>query len=279
VTNNPDDLPFRHYSLKHRVTAWISRHLFDWCTYTTRHGLIQGMKRKGGLGWLPHFLSSGVDTKEHAFWESLSLGGLTVYDVGAFHGILTLFFAKRCAQVISYEPNSQNYQRLIENIQLNGLTNVTVRKIGLSSRPGSGVLTYSPLMSGGGTLQPVAPNHPLIRQQSEEIAVTSIDADIVESALPSPDLIKIDVEGYELEALRGARNTLTTRHPALFLEMHGETLNEKKRNVEQIVSFLLELGYPDILHVESGSRINLANTSLAAEGHLYCPPQPGIRRG
>ena len=47
-----EDLPFRHYTLKHRVIAWISMHLFDTATYTVRHGLLKGMKRKGGLGWV-----------------------------------------------------------------------------------------------------------------------------------------------------------------------------------------------------------------------------------
>ena len=43
-----EDLPFQHYTLKHRLIAWISMHLFDTSTYTVRHGLLKGMKRKGG---------------------------------------------------------------------------------------------------------------------------------------------------------------------------------------------------------------------------------------
>ncbi|MGC9947947.1 MAG: FkbM family methyltransferase [Bryobacteraceae bacterium] len=268
-TPSPDDAPFRHYSLRHRATAWISHNLFDWCTYTVRHGLIRGMRRKGGLGWLPHFLSSGVATDEHAFWESLRLSGLIVYDVGAFHGILTLFFANRCAQVISYEPNTRNYLRLLENVQLNGLTNVMVRKLGLGSRPGTGVLVYAPLMSGGGSLNSAPSTRSNMRQESETIAISSFDTDLA-SGLPVPDLIKIDVEGYELEVLRGAAHTLATHHPALFLEMHGETMNEKRRKVSELVSFLVEAGYRNILHVESGESITLLNSSVAAEGHLYC---------
>ena len=44
-----EDLPFRHYTLKHRLIASLSMHLFDTVTYTVRHGLLRGMKRKGGL--------------------------------------------------------------------------------------------------------------------------------------------------------------------------------------------------------------------------------------
>src|SRR5580704_17203984 len=91
-----DDLPFEHYSLRHRAIAWISRHLFDRFTYTVRHGLIRGMRRKGGLGWIPAGIAQ---TKEEIFWRGLPLAGLVIYDVGAFHGILTLFFAARCKQV------------------------------------------------------------------------------------------------------------------------------------------------------------------------------------
>ena len=49
----PEDTQFTHYSLQHRVIAWISLHLFDHTVYTVHHGLLKGMKRKGGLGWMP----------------------------------------------------------------------------------------------------------------------------------------------------------------------------------------------------------------------------------
>ncbi len=128
-----DDLPFQHYSLRHRAIAWISRRLFDRFTYTVRHGLVRGMQRRGGLGWTPAWLSR--ETEEEMFWHNLPLDGLVVYDVGAFHGILTLFFASHCAHVIAYEPNDMNCARLSENIYLNNLINVQVRKVGVGSQP------------------------------------------------------------------------------------------------------------------------------------------------
>jgi hypothetical protein len=57
---------------------------------------------------------------EETFWQGLSLEGQVVYYAGAFHGLLTLFFARRAGQVISYEPNSRNHARLQENLRLNG---------------------------------------------------------------------------------------------------------------------------------------------------------------
>ena len=133
------------------------------------------------------------------------------------------------------------------------------------SEPGLGTLFYAPEMAGGGSLNPNAGG--TVEQQ---IAITTLDHDIAAHALPPPNLIKIDVEGWEFAALQGARATLALHHPALYLEMHGETMREKRRKVSGIVQFLLDAGYQDIRHVESGAAITAGNHALAAEGHLYC---------
>lgn len=210
-------------------------------------------------------MPAGAQTKEEKFWRGLPLAGLVVYDVGAYHGILTLFFASRCSRVIAYEPNEINHARLIENIRLNNLNNVQVRKLGVGSEPGSGTLKYSPAMAGGGTLDPNA-----IAPVSQAIQITTLDHDIAAFALPVPDLIKIDIEGWELEALHGARATIEAHHPDLLLEMHGETMSEKRRKAGEIIAFLCGLGYQNILHVETGAAISADNEMPVSEGHLYC---------
>ena len=73
-----EDAPFSHYSLRHRVTTWISQNLLGNLVYTCRHGLIKGLRRKGGLGWLPETVSKSVETAEHRFWGSLDLKGKVV---------------------------------------------------------------------------------------------------------------------------------------------------------------------------------------------------------
>jgi FkbM family methyltransferase len=274
---DPASRPFRHYTLKHRMIAWMSVHLFDGVTYTVRHGLLQGMKRKGGLGWLPGRFSSILDTPEYRFWKNLDLTGQIVYDVGSFQGLLALHFARMAKQVICYEPNPRNRARLTENVVLNQLNNVRVRDVGVGSKPGRFEMVYQPLMPGGSSIERKAVEE-LLRSGEQvvklEIQITTLDQDRSDQLLPAPDFIKIDIEGLELDALKGARNTLSQCRPTLFLEMHGETMAEKRRKAAEIVAFLDELDY-DILHVESGAEITAEKSAAAAEGHLYCRPRRG----
>jgi len=65
------------------LVAFVSQRLFGNYTYTIRHGLASGMRRKGGLGFLP--VNSG-ETAETEFLRKLPLAGKVVYDVGAFEG-------------------------------------------------------------------------------------------------------------------------------------------------------------------------------------------------
>src|SRR5579884_39653 len=118
------DFPYQHYSLKHRAIEWISANLFDGLTYTVRHGLLTGMKRKGGLGWMPRSLAAGTVTPEQTFWQNFDFKGKTVYDVGSFHGLLALYFAAHAERVVCFEPNSLNHRRLMENVALNNFLNV-----------------------------------------------------------------------------------------------------------------------------------------------------------
>jgi FkbM family methyltransferase len=271
--NSKDDLPFRHYSLKHRLTTWISMHLFDSAIYTVRHGLLKNMKRKGGLGWIPPVFSSSIITAEQQFWSDLNLTGKIVYDVGAFQGLLTLFFASRARVVVCFEPNTQNHKRLVENLQLNGINNVEVRKVGVGARSESRRMVGNPLMPGGSSVDQDAVAELLKAGGGavvEAISIVTLDDEIPKTGLPAPDFIKIDIEGWEMEALRGARNTLEVHKPALFLEMHGETEREKKRKVGEIVAFLWEINYRRIYHVETGTWITPENTAVAMQGHLYC---------
>jgi FkbM family methyltransferase len=268
-----EDLPFPHRTFKHRLIAWVSMHLFDNAKYTVRHGLLKGIKLKGGLGWVPAIFSRGIMTAEQQFWAGLNLSGMTVYDIGAFQGLVTLFFASRAKTVVCFEPNSANRKRLIENLKLNGINNVEVRQVGVGSRRETRKMVGSPLMPGGASVEERRVSQ-LLKARSktmvEDVSIVALDEEIPQAGLPLPDFIKIDIEGWEIEALRGARNTLVAYKPALFLEMHGATIQDKRRKVTEIVDFLWELNYRRIHHIETSTAITPENASVAMRGHLFC---------
>jgi FkbM family methyltransferase len=271
--DSSEEAPFKHSGLKHRAIAWVSMNLFDSVTYTIRHGLLKGMKRKGGLGWLPARLSNAVVTKEQRFWSALDFTGMTVYDIGAFHGMLTLHFARTAKTVIAFEPNTKNRNRLAENLSLNNFKNVLVRPVGIGSCTATHRMVGTPLIPGAASIDESAISlleHSDAPLMEEEIMVVTLDEDIQRSNLPIPDFVKIDIEGLELQAVTGARNTLERYHPTLFLEMHGQTIAEKKRKVAEIVDLLWKIGYRSIRHVETNQMITPDTSEIAKEGHLYC---------
>lgn len=270
--NSVTDIHFESFTLKNRMAAWVSTCLFDTVTYTIRRGLLKGMKRKGGLAWAPALFSRNILDAEDQFLCGLNLAGATVYDVGACQGLVTLFFAKRAKTVICFEPNSRNYSRILENLKLNGIHNVEVRKTGVGSRRDTRRMIESQLMPGlssidenmGETLQNVK-----MGTVVEEIPIIALDEEIPKTNLPAPDFIKIDTEGWEIEVLRGARSTLERYRPSLLLEMHGATRSEKSQKVREIVAFLWDLNYRQICLVETGTPITPENSDVAMEGHLY----------
>ena len=263
-----------HFSPKDRIVSFVSEKLFPNITYTVRNGLIRGMKRKGGLGFLPAFLArSGSSQAEVAFLRGLELKDKVVYDIGAFQGIMTLFFSTRAKTVVTYEPHPVHYQRVLENVALNKLTNVRVMNKAVGNVEGALLLTFDPRMpgaaSGDDNISAQITNS-ISQAATVEVPVVRLDDDVEQRGLAPADFIKIDIEGMELAALEGMQRILASRHPALYLEMHGATEQDKREKALQIVQYLTRLGYERIHHVETGSRVTASTTSSIYTGHFYC---------
>lgn len=251
------------------MVAFLSQKLFGNYTYTIRHGLASGMRRKGGLGFLP--INSG-ETAETEFLQRLPLAGKTVYDVGAFEGLISLFFASRAKQVIAWEPNPRNYARATTNVKLNNLSNVQMLNRGISNAPGTIDLLYDPLMPGAGSGDLAIKDQiggSVKSAQRISIPVSTIDNEIAQNSLPTPDLVKIDIEGMELQALQGMKSLLAERHPALYIEMHGATTEDKIENAQAVTSYLENFGYK-MYDVENADYITRATLGDRRPGHIYC---------
>ena len=227
----------KEFSLKHRLTSWASRSLNF--TYTSRRGLAAGLKRQGGLGFLP----GGRPTPEEEFLRKLDLGGKIIYDVGGFLGLMTLFFASRAKHVVTYEPLPESRRRIATNLELNGLNNVTLRDVALSSEPGDLTFTFDDLMPGGASGDPEISRElasSALHPKLMTVPVTTVDLEIA-SGQPVPDLIKIDAEGMEYKVLCGMFGLLAISKPWLYLELHGTTGEDKQTNAHDVIGTLRDL--------------------------------------
>jgi FkbM family methyltransferase len=264
-------------SLKKTIAVNLSR-VFQNHTYTSRHGLAKGLKRKGGLAFLPSFVPRSTEMlKEELFIASLDFKGKTVFDIGGDQGIYTLFFSRRVGEtgkVFTFEPNPASYRRIITNVELNGFKNVQVKNIALGDKPGKVKLVFPEFDPGRGSAdegitQQIAGER---TAQIIEAQLNTVDSLIAAKELPRPDFAKIDVEGFERPVLVGMRQTIDRWHPRLFIEIHGANPELKRQNIRGVVALLLKHGY-DIHHVESGKNIYADTADLAREGHIYCTYQ------
>jgi FkbM family methyltransferase len=240
-------------------------------TYRIRSGVARGLKTRG-FGIRDAIGPPQQDSPEVQTLRAQDLGGRTVYDIGADIGLFTTFFADRVGghgTVVCFEPNPMSYERTLEHIRLNGMSNVTAINVAIGEEDGTLTIACGD-QPGMGSADPgiraalLASGHAV----DIDVPLAKIDSLIAERNLPSPDFVKIDVEGLELAVLRGMRETLSRSHPSLFIELHGVDQDAKQTNSERVVELLLDASY-QLEHVESAQPVSsVAQAPLT--GHLLC---------
>ena len=169
-------------------------------------------------GWLARGIAE-LPVQE-AFRRLIAPGDV-VYDVGASIGFFSLLAARLTGptgRVVALEPARGPAEAVRVNAALNDLHNVTVLDAAAGAGPGRERLwvvadqTSSHLASRG--------RHPLA-EEAVEVEVVALDDLVGDGGFPPPALVKMDVEGSELDALRGMRRILDEHRPKLLCELHG----------------------------------------------------------
>jgi len=155
--------------------------------------------------------------EEYAAFRTAVRPGATVLDVGANVGAYTVLFARWAGdggRVVAFEPAPGSIEGLREHVRLNGLSNrVEIVEAAVSSQVGSAVFDCEGV-SGANALTPGATGPGAIT-----VATTSLDAFCAGRRL-QPSVVKIDVEGAELDVLRGGRRVLAAPDLEAFVEFH-----------------------------------------------------------
>lgn len=136
--------------------------------------------------------------------------GDVVYDIGTNIGLYTVFLAKAVGErgcVIGFEPELRSYRRCEENLRLNALTNVRLFDRALGSEEKEHYLVVDDQL-GSGVHHVLRSKDGSAGSRLQPIKVVNGDRFITEQALPMPNIIKVDVEGMEMEVLLGLSQTL-----------------------------------------------------------------------
>lgn len=185
-----------------------------------RHGLGTGLRFDAGganpgyaLGTTEPLVQSTLEARLHA--------GDIFYDIGANVGFFSVLGARLVGPtgtVYAFEPFPANAASLRRNVQLNGFHHVTVIEAALSRTAGEGWLvvgeepTWGRLASGGASRMP----HGWVR-----VPLMAIDDLVDRGTIAPPALVKIDVEGAELDVVAGMTETIRRHRPVIICEMHG----------------------------------------------------------
>jgi FkbM family methyltransferase len=178
-----------------------------------------------------------------------------IIDVGANFGYYTLNFAKKANQgkVISFEP-LYNYQNLKSNISLNQFKNIDTYQVALGENSQK-VNMEHPVERNLGMVQ----IGDITKDIDSFIEMTTLDKFLKKNPL-KVNLIKIDIEGYEMNFLIGAKNVLINHYPILFVELSDNHLRKYNSSAKQLISYLEQIGYNNIINADTGAIINRAVT-------------------
>lgn len=174
----------------------------------------------------------------------------SILDIGANVGVHSLAFGRAFRVVHAFDPNPALWASFERNMALNGLANVTLHRMGLGrdeatlplydvAGRNAGLATFSATAQYDQPLTPIG-----------QARVTSGDTVVGELGLARVDAIKIDVQGFEAEVLRGLCKTLARDRPLVWVEAGGEA-GEAIRTLGQLRALF---PYPIIAKLFRGER-------------------------
>jgi len=158
-------------------------------------GLAKGCLLNTDFRWDSAFFFGQYESELDEHYKKLVCAGDRCFDVGAHRGWDTLVLGKlnRGAEIAAFECNPEAVPLIEQNAALNHLPVRVIRTLIGSKSDGNGNL--------------------------------SLDAAATQFFVP--DFVKMDIEGFEAEALEGATELLSTRKPSLVIEVHGEAIEER----------------------------------------------------
>jgi FkbM family methyltransferase len=173
---------------------------------------------------------------------SLISPGKNTADIGANIGFYTVPFAIQSktlgSKVFAFEPVPTNFERLQENVSLNGTMQiVSLFQLGLSSQPHTARITLREDFAAGGKTGNAALmiDDEDLRFETLQVELTSLDVLSRSIEFGNIGLMKVDIEGHEDEFLFGAVETISRNRPMIYMEVSKGYFHRKGKNLAEAV--------------------------------------------
>jgi FkbM family methyltransferase len=175
------------------------------------------------------------------------------FDVGSCLGLYAIHAALIGCRVYAFEPDPKYRKRLRKNIRINKLSRkIKILDWAVSNSPG-----YATLYTDG-----IDGNSPSLREVGTRgrvvVKTNSLDNAIIKRKLPIPNVIKIDIEGAEILALRGMDDVLSSCNAPkfLFIEFHPDFLQNFNSSISECLNLVGSYGYKEIYSKHRSNQIH-----------------------
>lgn len=186
-----------------------------------------------------------------ALFRSLIKPDDVVADIGANIGMTALLFAQLARKVFAFEAAPSTYELLRANLAAARDDKVEALNIGLGSKDAELTVTFATTNRSGGFISnSVQPGQ---GHTTEKVQIRTLDGFFWNNPA-RPNFIKMDVEGFEPEVIRGGSNLLAQQKPTVVLELNHFCLNVLQRVSIPVFFDQLRATFPVLYAVEAGNR-------------------------
>jgi FkbM family methyltransferase len=210
------------------------------------------------------------ENPEYGIMVGLLSEGDTFVDVGANFGTFSLLASRIVGQsgkVIAIEPQVRLASYIAESIRLSECGNCELAQVACGSSSTRSSLLVPTGDSGRAGFFPDFSARD--RHEMVIVPVASLDGILRDIRCPGSMLIKIDVEGSELDVLQGAVETITSRRPAIIVEINPWSAKAARRRPGAVIEFLRELGYRSFSTTSSFPRtVDPRSIALDRQGNI-----------
>ena len=203
-----------------------------------RNGICYNLDLSEYMEWVIYY---GLNVEHRSYLYPLVKSQFIVIDVGANVGETMLNFAFMVGskgKVFAFEPVPSSFQKLLMNLSLNEFTNVIAENLAISDK--AEVLYFDPATyyNSGGIFMKKGHSENML-----SVKAVMLDDYVNSNNFEKINLIKIDVEGFELNVLKGAVQSCHKFKPILFIEVNDDNLQRQGASESELLQWLKSNNY------------------------------------